>query len=294
MDHNNVLETDASADRESSYDGPDLLDPTRDWPVSTAYPFTESAGHLLRPSTSWEDRLEPLARQGPFSWELTPEVEVVFQVGKPKLANEKVVRVECLRLPEETVVVSPWGTTKTLREEGLYKVRYPVASRLDHRWDLDKPVRFVFQKRGAVTPALRINGGRMPTPKPAVPGTLKAQFRLPDGFMFVSPTGLPLNLHRQGHGIGISPGLAGDYSFFVPANDGSNAHYRRKNLGNTLFRATFDERMFVMRENTRLTAQPGLYELRLDDSGKLVVRDDRGQQRPRREINAPTKEFTLP
>ncbi|XXG98831.1 chromatin structure-remodeling complex subunit RSC7 [Hypoxylon texense] len=112
-------QTDASSNQASSYDGPDLLDPTRDWPVSTAYPYPESAGHLLRPSTSWEDRLEPLARQGPFSWELTPEVEVVFQVGKPKLANEKVVRVECLRLPEETVVVSPWGTTKTLREEGL-------------------------------------------------------------------------------------------------------------------------------------------------------------------------------
>ncbi|KAI4870344.1 hypothetical protein F4820DRAFT_443063 [Hypoxylon rubiginosum] len=112
------------------------------WPVSSASPYPESASHLLPSSTSWEDRFESLGHQDPYEWELGTDVEAVFQFGKTGL------RLECVRLPAGAVVVSSFGTTKTLLEGGLYKARYPVAGRLDPSWDLADPVRFFIRKQG--------------------------------------------------------------------------------------------------------------------------------------------------
>lgn len=54
----------------SIHNGPDLLDPTGDWPVSLAESYSERYHHLLSPSTPWEDWFECLGHQGTYEWEL--------------------------------------------------------------------------------------------------------------------------------------------------------------------------------------------------------------------------------
>ncbi|KAI4861019.1 hypothetical protein F4820DRAFT_465135 [Hypoxylon rubiginosum] len=288
MENNQATALQSSDESSTSDDAdlfPDLLDPVADWPVSSARPYPESASHLLPPSTSWEDRFESLGHQGPYELELGTDVEVVLQVGKTKVSGKTGLRLECVRLPAGAVVVSSFGTTKTLLEGGLYKARYPVAGRLDPRWDLADPVRIFIRRQGTGNPAPVVPGARMP----------KAQFRLPDGFHLVSPNGLVQNLHSEGFGYGIPPGIEGEYTFYMPGGGHNEVAHRRGNLGRaTLFRATFGEAMNVYRENIVLTARKGLYELGTTAADLIVVRDNFGQHPPRPEMNLPSTELSYP
>ncbi|KAI0172191.1 hypothetical protein GGR52DRAFT_549367 [Hypoxylon sp. FL1284] len=192
--------------------------------------------------------------------------------------------------------MSSFGSTKTLLESGLYRVKYPTVT-LDEKWNFIEEHRFIFQHDEFIPPLQRslmaqgdisqnlsaplgddadnyILHPVSPAPNEYIhPRSPLFQFRLPSDFHFVSPTGLVMNLHSNEYGYGIETGRGGDYAIFPPRDHTNPAPVHRPLNNNFLLRATFNKRLAVLVDSVELARKvaTGLFHISMNASGDLDI-----------------------